>query len=156
MITLGIDPGINGAVAVFDNLTVINILDIPKVKWGSKQLLPNTKELIKIFKEYDPGLIVLERITTAPTDGVVSAGNFLQGVGRVEGCCSDYRLEYVIPRVWKTASGLVHKVKKASVGKATIWHPEAAKFIDGQKNAVDRADAVLITRFFLKFKERLK
>lgn len=156
MITASLDPGAKGAIVIFDNLTVIDILDIPQAKWGSKQTLPDTKAVTSIFRYYNPRIIVIERVTSAPTDGVSSSSNFTQGLGRLEGCAADYRLEYVRPQVWKAYQGLVHKPKKASVAKALEKHPEALELIHGFKNSIDRSDAVLIGDFYLKIKEKMK
>ena len=156
MITLVLDPGAKGAIAVFDDLTVINILSIPQAKWGTKQTLPDTKQVFAIFKQYNPEIIVIERVTSAPTDGRVSASNFLQGLGRLEGCTSDYRLEYIRPQIWKVLCGLRNSDKKASIAKALELHPEAEPFLTGQKNINDRAESVCIGHAFLKYKEKLR
>ena len=155
MITLVLDPGAKGAIAVFDDLTVINILSIPQAKWGTKQTLPDTKQVSAIFKQYNPEIIVIERVTSAPTDGVASAGNFLMGFGILIGCSSDYRLEYIRPQIWKVLCGLRNSDKKASIAKALELHPEAKPFLTGQKNTNDRADSVCIGHAFLKYKEKL-
>ena len=156
MITLVLDPGAKGAIAVFDDLTVINILSIPQAKWGAKQTLPDTKQVSAIFKQYNPEIIVIERVTSAPTDGRVSASNFLHGLGRLEGCSSDYRLEYIRPQIWKVLCGLRNSDKKASIAKALELHPEAKPFLTGQKNTNDRADSVCMGHAFLKYKEKLR
>ena len=39
--------------------------------------LTDTKQVSAIFKQYNPEIIVIERVTSAPTDGRVSASNFL-------------------------------------------------------------------------------
>ena len=156
MITLVLDPGAKGAIAVFDDLTVINILSIPQVRWGAKQTLPDTKQVSAIFKQYNPEIIIIERIHTAPTDGVASAGNFLMGFGILIGCTSDYRLEYIRPQIWKVLCGLRNSDKKASIAKALELHPEAKPFLTGHKNINDRADSVCIGHAFLKYKEKLR
>ena len=155
MITLVLDPGAKGAIAVFDDLTVINILSIPQAKWGAKQTLPDTKQVSAIFKQYNPEVIVIERVTSAPTDGRVSASNFLMGFGILIGCTSDYRLEYIRPQIWKVLCGLRNSDKKDSIAKALELHPEAKPFLTGQKNTNDRADSVCMGHAFLKYKEKL-
>lgn len=155
MITLSIDPGKAGAITVFNDLAVVSIHDIPQVKWGSKQSLPDTKKVLELFQRYAPDLIVIERITSSPTDGVSSSSNFTQGLGRLEGCAAAWRVEYVIPRVWKAASGLIRTDKKSSLSKAISIHPESEEFLIGFKNKIDRADSVLIGSFYLRFKEKL-
>lgn len=156
MISLVIDPGAKGVIAVFDDLTVINILSIPQAKWGSKQTLPDTKQVSAIFKQYNPEVIVIERVTSAPTDGRVSASNFLHGLGRLEGCSSGYKLEYIRPQIWKVLCGLRNSDKKASIAKALELHPESKPFLTNHKNINDRADSVCMGHAFLKYKEKLR
>jgi len=147
---VSIDPGKKGALVVFDEGIVVHVDNLQQEAWGLKQTLPDNHWLANRLNIIQPATIVVERIGTSPRSGVSSAGNFLQGFGRIEGCCESYGLQYIRPQQWKAFCGLTGKPKEASVAKAIERVPSCEKFILGHKNIVDRADAVLIGYAWMK------
>lgn len=157
MLTLGFDPGFHGAITTFDNLTVINVQDIPYIKYPTIGLIPDFKKIRKIVDGVNPDLVVFENIGASPSDGIASASKFTKGFGVLIGCCSGVdRVVFVTPRVWKCGTALVNKPKKAAIQKALDLHPEARVFMEGYKNINDRADSILLTHYYLRIKEKLK
>ena len=149
-----VDPGRFGAWVFFEDNQIVNIVDTPLMAWGSKQFLPDPVEIRRMLTEFGPDHVVLERVTTSPRSGVSSAGNFLQGLGILQGVCSQWGLIFVRPQVWKGFSGLSGKVKAMSVPRALRYYPAAERFLTGHKNAIDRADAILIGRYAIEIKLR--
>ena len=141
---ISIDPGAKGVIVFWRDDRVHRITDIPQMLWGSKQTIPNPDRVRELIVNYEPEVIVIERVTAAPRGGKVSTGNFLQGLGILQGCCAGYRLEFIRPQLWKAATGLTKLAKAAAVDKAILRQPECESMVRGHKNAIDRADAVLL------------
>ena len=52
MIIIGIDPGLNGAIAVLENNKVLNIFDVPVMPEGKKNKRQiNSAQLVKMLEE---------------------------------------------------------------------------------------------------------
>ena len=155
MKSCSIDPGKKGSITFWDNLTVTNIINIPYKTYKTIGSIPDYKQLAEIFSDID--LVIIENIGASPTDGIASASKFTKEFGIIVGASAvARRTEFVSPRVWKSATGIVKKPKKASVPQALTLHPEVEDFLIGQKNIIDRSDSILIGHFWLKIKEKLK
>lgn len=141
---ISIDPGAKGAIVFWRDDRVHRITDIAQTTWGSKQTIPYADRVRELIVNYEPDVIVIERVASAPRGGKVSTGNFLQGLGILMGCCAGYRVEFMRPQIWKSAVGLTKLAKVAAVDKAILRQPECEAMVRGHKNLVDRADAVLI------------
>ena len=155
MISCSVDPGKNGSLTFWHYLAVTNIINIPYKTYKTIGSIPDYKQLAEIFTDVD--LVIIENINASPMDGIASASKFTKEFGIIVGASAvAKRTEFVSPRVWKSATGIVRKPKKASVPQALKLHPEAEEFLVGQKNIVDRADSLLIGHFWLKIKEKLR
>ncbi len=153
--SISIDPGRAGAITFWHDLTVVNIINIPYNKFPTIGLIPNFYILSEIFADVD--LVIIENINASPTDGIASAAKFTKEFGIIVGASAvAKRTEFATSRVWKAATGIVNKPKKAAVPQALKLHPEAEEFLIGQKNIVDRSDSILIGQFWLKIKEKLR
>lgn len=96
---LGIDPGINGGVALLrpDGQVIL----------AQRMPFPLTGEL-QMFQRlvgYGVTFAVLELVRTSPQMGVKSAGTFMRGVGRLEAflTASGIRYAEVAPAKWQKA-----------------------------------------------------
>ena len=85
MIIIGIDPGLNGAIAVLENNKVLNIFDVPVMPEGKKNKRQiNSAQLVKlpeeIIKDLDKNevTVVVENVSAMPGQGVTSMFNFGQ------------------------------------------------------------------------------
>lgn len=155
MISCSVDPGKNGSITFWNNLTVTNIINIPYKTYKTIGSIPDFKQLRNLFTDVD--LVIIENIGASPSDGIASAAKFTKEFGIIVGASAvAKRTEFVTPRVWKAATGIVNKPKKASVPKALTLHPEAEEFLVGHKNIVDRSDSLLLGHFWLKIKEKLR
>ena len=85
MIIIGIDPGLNGAIAVLENNKVLNIFDVPVMPEGKKNKRQiNSAQLVKMLEEIIKNLdknevtVVVENVSAMPGQGVTSMFNFGQ------------------------------------------------------------------------------
>jgi crossover junction endodeoxyribonuclease RuvC len=152
-IVMSIDPGLSGAIAVFIGDTLHDIIDTP-----THELVRNAKikrqisasALASIFKEYDPGHVVVERVSAMPGQGVTSMFSFGRSFGVIEGILAAYELPvtYVMPAVWTKGIGR-GAGKDASRARACELYPAHQQRFARVKDD-GRADAVLIGAWWLK------
>ena len=151
MLYIGVDPGLNGAVAAIDQEgRVIALADTPtiKVRKGkgqrSEYVEPSMAMLLEgITQSYastcckdcaklDPAivarhtLVTIENVHAMPKQGVASSFSFGVGYGIWRGIIAALRLpcERVEPTTWKRLLGLP-KAKGAAVSKACRLFPRA-------------------------------
>ena len=155
-VLISIDPGLKGAVVVFIGGKVVDIQSMPLLPWGSKKLIDvkTLSQSLNGWTQYIESInVVMERVTPRASDGLGSAGNFMQNFGRLQGMFEiNHHCDYVMPQTWKTWAGLRGLVKKASIPRALRHHPETANLINDSENPIDRADAVLIGSYYWKVK----
>lgn len=150
MIVVGIDPGLDGAIAFYDRLsnTLIGVGDMPTYTVSSGKRRVDPYALTTMLRACAPSIVVLEQVASRPKQGVASAFNFGVGFGSVIGVCAGLglRLERVTPGAWKSAMRIpVGSDKKYSLfhasqlfGNDTFW---PLKGHDG------RAEAALLARY---------
>lgn len=104
MVTIGIDPGIRGAVAVFENGSLINVLDLPVVPEKGK-LKIDAAALGALLHRLKPAKATLERVGAMPGQGVTSMFNFGRTVGVIEGVLGALAIpvDLVPASLWKPA-----------------------------------------------------
>ena len=154
MIIIGIDPGITGAISVLENKKIIDVYDTPTMIDGKKnkkqvngsQVTNIIKERINNDKEV---VVVVEQVNAMPGQGVTSMFNFGQSFGVIKGICSALRLPiyFVRPTKWKKYFNLIKTNKDASRTKVIEVYPEISSKISRKKD-INRADAILIARYF--------
>lgn len=144
---LGIDPGLNGALAwVTDDGHLIEVADMPVIEVNGKkkvspQILTNTIGLRKT-----PRLTVLEDPSAMPGQGVTSTWNFAYSCGLVAGVLAglQYPVAFYRPAVWKRQAG-VPADKGAARQMAQRYWPGSRAF-DRVKDD-GRAEAALLARW---------
>ena len=161
---IGIDPGLNGAIAVLQNNKVIQIHDVPVMTDGKKNKRQlNSAQLVKLLKdnfqdEVDT-VVVVEQVNAMPGQGVTSMFNFGQTFGAIKGICAALNLPifFVRPAKWKKHFDLINSSKDASRTKAIEMYPSISDQLSKKKD-VNKSDAILIARFYseTRFKEDLK
>ena len=122
---IGIDPGLNGAIAVLQNNKVIEIHDIPVMTDGKKNKRQlNSAQLVKLLKDnfHDETdtVVIVEQVNAMPGQGVTSMFNFGQTFGAIKGICAALNLPifFVRPAKWKKHFDLINSTKDASRTKA--------------------------------------
>lgn len=155
MIVFGIDPGVSGALSIYDNKKLKEVIDMPTMSEGKKNKKQiNAAQLSLEIKQRINGssetAVVIEHVTAMPGQGVTSMFNFGQSFGVIKGICSALTLPiyYVRPVKWKKHFNLIGSSKDASRTKAIELFPSFSNDMAKKKDA-NKADAILIGRYFL-------
>jgi len=156
MIVVGIDPGLNGAIAVLQDKKVLSITDMPVMADGKKNKRQlNNAQLAEILRkntsEGDEISIVVEQVNAMPGQGVTSMFNFGQTFGAIKGVCAALQLPifFVRPSKWKKYFELINSSKDSSRTKAIEMYPNLSDQL-AKKKDVNKSDAILIARFFIE------
>ena len=161
---IGIDPGLNGAIAVMENNKVKEIFDVPVMPEGKKNKRQlNNAQLVKLLKDIiskdEEITVVVENVSAMPGQGVTSMFNFGQTFGAIKGICAALGLPifFVRPAKWKKHFDLINSSKDASRTKAIEMYPSISDQLSRKKD-VNKSDAILIARFYseTRLKEDLK
>ena len=151
MLTVGIDPGLTGAVAFLRNGEYYSLFDIPTTLKGSGSVKQEVEPggLKRMFLERLEGredvAIALERVSAMPGQGSSSVFSF----GDTYGCCrsvaslTGYPLHLVTPTTWKKHFGL-GRDKEESRALASRLLPGAELHL---KKHADRSEALLMARW---------
>ena len=155
---IGIDPGLSGAIAILDDLKIFDMFDMPIMSEGKKnknQL--NSAQLVNIIKSHilssGDTFVIVEQVSAMPGQGVTSMFNFGQTFGAIKGICASLNLPifYVRPAKWKKHFELINASKDASCTKVIEMYPSASDRLRKKKD-VNKADAILIARYFKECK----
>ena len=151
---IGIDPGLNGAIAVLQDLKVKEIFDVPVMPEGKKNKRQlNSAQLVKLLKDIvsddEEIAVVVENVSAMPGQGVTSMFNFGQTFGAIKGICAALGLPifFVRPAKWKKHFDLINSSKDASRTKAIEMYPLLSDQLSKKKD-VNKSDAILIARFY--------
>lgn len=149
-ITIGIDPGLSGAIAGIDTHGHSQVADLPVQRDKSLAWIDG-KALKAIILGYCNGLphqatCIIERVSAMPKQGVSSSFGFGVNFGSVLGVLQalEVRIELVTPAKWKRDLGLTAE-KHASLHKARLLFPKSELHLckhDG------RAEALLIAHWY--------
>ena len=149
MIYIGIDPGLNGAIAFLDTEKGhLSVVDMPtfEVKRNNKAKREvNAAGLAHILAAAQKVQgIILERVGAMPGQGVTSVFSFGRSVGLVEGVLAAYLLpvSIVTPQAWQKAAG-VRGGKDGSRMRACELFPNYAGLFALKKHD-GRADAAIM------------
>ena len=156
---IGIDPGLSGALALMGNAGLLALSDIPvmaKGKGSGKvKNEVNAAGLNALLKEWVSGhaddvLVVIERVSSMPGQGVASMMSLGDTVGCIRGVVAarGYPVHWVTPQTWKKhytlTAGKDVDGKELARAKAIQLFPEADLV---RKKDHNRAEAVLIARW---------
>lgn len=106
---LGIDPGLSGALALYDPVCeTVDSIPMPTMAAGSKsKRVINEHELARFIDDKSDNIkkVVIEKVHAMPQQGVTSTFNFGMGFGIIRGIISANFLpvEYITPNEWKKA-----------------------------------------------------
>lgn len=103
---LGIDPGLSGALALYDADGTLEVLDIPTLQLKTKRVI-DEYALARIIDNWSSRIreVWLEQVGVRPGEGAVGAFTFGRGYGALRGICAANFLTIidVTPAVWKGA-----------------------------------------------------
>lgn len=126
MITVGIDPGQKGGIALIKDGALIYAEPLPVI---NKQLAaPLLAAWFRDIEPDRPNRIIIEKVGAMPGQGVTSMFNFGYGAGIIEGVVGTlgYATQFVAPNIWKKALSLTGKDKHASRQLAARLFPDQA------------------------------
>lgn len=147
MITIGIDPGCSGAIAVFAHGALIDSLIMPVMKVGTNTRV-NGAALAAFLRPFSGGHAYLELVSAMPGNGAAGMFTFGHAAGVAEGILQGLSVAYtlVTPVKWKRKAGLIGQDKDASRTRAIqLWPDWRALDAKGKGQAL--ADAALIAKF---------
>ena len=153
MKTLGIDPGLSGALAFIDTFLPngnVGVFDIPThelLRNGKRKREIDIATLDAILKANGPDRAFLELVGAMPGQGVSSVFSFGRSVGIIEALLVAHNIPYttVAPRVWQKAVGL-RGGKDGARLRAQQLFPGDTHIFDRAKDD-GRADAALIAYY---------
>ena len=152
--TIGIDPGVNGAISLLKDSTILQVQDIPsQPKTTGKGKEINSVLLNSIIQDLiamEPiDTVVFETVRAMPGQGSVSMFSFGRSVGTIEGILVGNGLPIVMvtPQKWKKYFGLIKKSKEASLSLILQRYPQYLNMFKLKKH-VDRADATLMALWY--------
>ena len=144
--TIGIDPGISGAIALIIDKQPVELYDMPTMaKASGKGKQVNSHELSRIIQECNPEHAMIELVSAMPGQGVSSMFSFGKSAGIVEGVLAAIGIPFtfVTPQKWKKHNQLVKKDKDAARAKAITQFPHVADSLNRKKDG-GKADAIWI------------
>lgn len=151
MITIGIDPGLSGAIGILKNGVYLAVEDMPIVAKGSGAVKNEVDPagLAAILRMYSPAdeavSVVLERVNAMPGQGsssIFSLGDSFGCARSVVAACR-FELTYVTPVQWKKHFKLTSD-KELGRALAVRTFPDAPLNL---KKHADRAEALLMARW---------
>jgi Holliday junction resolvasome RuvABC endonuclease subunit len=151
MRVLGLDPGLTGAVAVWDTaLDKLALRDMPVAVKGHttrREVVPEW--LATIVREFAPDLAWLEQVSAMPKQGVSSVFSLGTSYGMARGVLAALGVDthLVTPGTWKRALKLSSDKSASRALAARLFSADASEF----RRVCDdgRAEAALLTHFGL-------
>lgn len=149
MRVIGIDPGLDGAVAIINGTGNLVVIDMPTVtveRNGKSKRQVSATELAQILASHNSNNchVFVERVSAKSGQGVTSVFSFGRSFGMIEGILAAFRLPvtFVPPATWVKAVGR-GQGKDASRARAMELFPENQADFKRVKDD-GRADAALI------------
>ena len=159
----GIDPGLSGALAILDNINVIDVIDLPVMSEGKKNKRQlNSAHLsqyiVKNITKIEDTVVVVEQVNAMPGQGVTSMFNFGQTFGAIKGISATLKIPifFVRPSKWKKHFELINSSKDSSRTKVIEMYPSLSHQLSKKKD-VNKSDAILIARFYseMRYKDKI-
>ena len=153
MRVLGIDVGLNGAIALTDGSRLLELHDMPTLSLernNKTKRMVNASALHLIIRGAKADAAYLERLNAMPGQGVTSMFSMGQSLGVVLGVLAacEVPTTTIPPRTWQKALD-VPQGKDGSRYRAAQLFPEHADMFSRVKDD-GRSDAVLIAAYGVK------
>lgn len=149
MLTIGVDPGMSGAIAIVEKDRLVQVFDMPTVEMsvnGKAKRRISPEMLVSEIGMYaqHASAVYIERVTAMPGQGVTSMFAFGEALGLVRGVFAGLLVPQtlVLPQVWKRALKVPTGKDGSRAMAAQLWPLNASEF----KRVKDdgRAEAALI------------
>ena len=153
MRTLGIDVGLNGAIALIEDGKLLEVHDMPTLSLernNKTKRMVNAQALHTIIRDAKADAAYLERLNAMPNQGVTSMFSMGQSLGVVLGVLAacEVPTTTIPPRTWQKALD-VPQGKDGSRYRAAQLFPESAEMFQRVKDD-GRSDAALIALYGAK------
>jgi len=150
MRTLGIDIGLDGAIALIENGDLLEVHDMPTVtleRNNKSKRMVNAAELARLIRQSAPGCAYLERLNAMPGQGVTSMFSMGQSLGVVLGILAalDIPTTTIPPRTWQRALDVPQGKDGSRYRAAQLFPSHADKFARVKDDG--RSDATLIAAY---------
>lgn len=150
---IGIDVGLNGAIAMMRGETLTGIVDMPTVSLtrnGVAKRQISIPELIAILDEFKPEEAYIEKVFARSGQGVTSVFSFGRSLGAIEGVIAarSIKATLITPQTWQKAMG-VSGGKDGARARAMELFPHNVEYFKLKKHD-GRADAALIACWGLR------
>ena len=114
---IGIDVGLNGAIAMMTGETLTGIVDMPTVtldRNGKAKRQISIPELIAIIDEFKPDEAFIEKVFAMAGQGVTSVFSFGRSLGAIEGVIAarSIKATLITPQTWQKAMGVTVDTNK--------------------------------------------
>ena len=145
--TLGIDVGLNGAIALVQDGELVGVVDMPTVtldRNGKAKRQVSVPELVDIIKTFDPTEAYVEKVFAMAGQGVTSVFSFGRSLGVVEGVLTTMKIKTTLmtPQTWQKGLGMTGG-KDGSRARAMELFPDQTALFKRVKDD-GRSDAALI------------
>lgn len=162
MVICGIDPGQKGGISFLTNENLVMyptpVYDVQFVKSGKKRIRKDMDclRVAEIIREHAPDLVILERVTARPGQGVTSMFRFGQNFGQYEGIVHTLgiKLHHVTPQAWKKHFDLPSE-KYAALALANSLFEGHEKIFKLKKND-GLAESALMAKYGMDNKDILE
>ena len=154
---IAIDPGKEGAIAVFEDLTLKGVIDIELVEINGQDIFSiddARRKIIDLLGDDKVDLAFIESVSSRSNQGVKSTFSFGGRFAEAKslGLTFTQNVIFLNPAVWKRSTGLIGLGKSASAKKCAKIYPKKSELFvnknsrckDGFKYFDGRGDAVLI------------
>jgi crossover junction endodeoxyribonuclease RuvC len=146
LVTLGVDPGLSGALALCIDGDLFDVTDMPAIDKRVNGTL--IADWLDDLAPHLTAIAAIEQVASRPGQGVASSFRFGHSAGVAEGVLTALRIpiRMVTPPTWKKHHRLIGADKDASRARACeLWPTWAQSF----KRVKDdgRAEAALIARW---------
>lgn len=145
---LGIDPGINGALCLYDphNRQIWALCSLPSYELPNGKRVLEPRKLSTYLKQFQPEIkfAVIEDVSAMPGQGVVSMFRFGEALGLIKGVLAAHEINVVpvTPAVWKAQMHLTNE-KIDSLRMARDLFPMDTDCFETTKDA-DKAESALL------------
>jgi len=152
-IIVGVDPGNSGALAFLDTeKCLVRLVDMPTIEFETtkKRVMIDEHAIVAELQQYSLYHIYMEEVYASPQMGVVSAFNFGEGKGKLEGIAAALQIPMtqVKPTQWKKDMRMPAD-KRQSVARASQLIPNAAPYFKGPRGGLldGRAEAAVLALY---------
>jgi crossover junction endodeoxyribonuclease RuvC len=150
---LGIDPGLDGGIAILSGSHIELLETIPtEPKGGFIKRQVDAQKLSNILRVYPISVCYLEKVSSRPGQGVGSVFSFGDTYGAIRGVLGALGIPtyYVLPQTWKKA--LIISSKEDSLKAIKDLYP----LLKMRKKDHNLAEAILIAIYGQKVRENVK